>query len=226
MDTGFHFKFTNDDASRLLWGLIFFEICLVLIFAADAVFELPRPLHKLFSLDREVTIPAWFSSSQLFLIGIIFLLSANRSGKHEVVPARFLLLVGIGFIFLSMDEAAEFHENITRTLRHLEWVPQFKGGRGVWIPIYLSIAMILLVTNLRAVVTFWKTYRREALIILSGLLVYLLGAVGMEIVSYLFLRQEASTGLYQTEVAFEEFFEMAGCSVILYGTILFAISDS
>lgn len=226
MDTGFHFKFTHDDARSLFWGLIFFEICLVLIFAADAVFELQRPIHKLFSLDREATIPAWFSSIQLFVIGILFLLSANRSAKHEVIPARFLLLVGIGFIFLSMDEAAEFHENITRTLRHLEWVPKFKGGRGVWIPIYLSIAMILLVTNLRAVVTFWKTYRREALIILTGLLVYLIGAVGMEIVSYLFLRQGDSSGLYQTEVAFEEFFEMAGCTIVLYGTILFAISDS
>lgn len=224
MTTGFHFQFTIKDANRLLFALILFELCLTLIFVLDTLLEMPYSIHKLFNLDAEATIPAWFSSVQLFLIGILFLFSGNWSQGHRIVTPRFLVLVGIGFIFLSMDEAAEFHEKITATLKHIEWVPRFKGNHGIWIPVYLSITMVLAVIGSRTINSMLKAFPRQVLIIFSGLMVLLIGAVGMEIISYWYLQDESSF-LYKVEVALEEFFEMAGVSIVLYGTILCALRE-
>ena len=47
-----------------------------------------------------------------------------------------------------------------------------------------------------------------------------MGEVGFEIVGYLFLRTTTSGLLYDLEVAVEEFFALAGVSLILYGVLL------
>lgn len=49
--------------------------------------------------------------------------------------------------------------------------------------------------------------------------------VGMEIISYYYLRAAESRFLYKAEVALEEFLEMAGASIVLYGTTLCAIQN-
>ena len=225
MAMGFHFQFTIKDANRLLFTLILFEICLTLIFALDVLLEMPWPIHKLFNLDGEATIPAWFSSIQLFLIGVLFLFSGHWPQKHRIVIPGFLLLVGMGFIFLSADEAAVIHEKITGVLKCVEWVPRFKGNHGIWIPVYFSIAVVLAVIGRRTINSVLKAYPRQAIIILSGFVVFLIGAVGLEIISYWYLRGTEYSFLYKVEVALEEFFEMAGASIILYGTILCALRD-
>jgi len=222
---GFHFKFTVKDANRLLFALIFFEICLILIFALDVLSQIPLPIHKLFNLDGEATIPAWFSSIQLFLIGVLFLFSGNWPQKHRIVTPGWLLLIGMGFIFLSADEAAQIHEKVTSFLKHVEWMPRFKGNHGIWIPVYFSIAVVLAVLGRHTINSALKAYPRQAIIILSGFAVLLIGAVGMEIISYWYLRGTEYSFLYKVEVALEEFFEMAGASIILYGTILCALRD-
>ena len=50
----------------------------------------------------------------------------------------------------------------------------------------------------------------------------MLGGVGLEIISYQFLREDETSLFYIVEVAFEEFLEMLGASLILYGAILFS----
>ena len=226
MATGFHFQFTTKDAKKLLFVLLLFEMCLVLIFALDtSVVEMPLSIHKLFDLDEESTVPTWFSSAQLFLIGILFLFSPQWPQRHRIVTPGFLLLVGIGFIFLSMDETATFHEKVTGVLKPVEWMPRFKGNHGIWIPVYFSIAVVLVIIGSRTIYSMFKAYPRQVIIIFSGLTVLLIGVVVMEIISYYYLRGTESTLLYKAEVALEEFFEMAGASIVLYGTILCALQN-
>jgi hypothetical protein len=49
----------------------------------------------------------------------------------------------------------------------------------------------------------------------------LLGVIGLELASYVFLREDSGVW-YEVEVAAEEFLEMAGTSVILYAILLLA----
>ena len=124
-----------------------------------------------------------------------------------------------------MDEAATIHEKMTTVLRKIEWVPSFKGGHGIWILVYSAIAMVILIIGRRTIISFFKVYPRQAIIMLMGITIFLAGAVGLEIISYQFLRTAEYLPIYKLEVALEEVFEMAGASVILYGTILCASSE-
>ena len=221
---GFNFKFTHKDANKLLLGLILFEVFLSLVFALDIVLETSWQGPRIFDLDGEATIPAWFSSLQLFLIGVLFLFSRNWPQINRVFAPNVLLLVGCGFVFLSMDEAASFHEGITYNLDHIDWIPKFKGGHGIWIPIYLIMALVLVAASVRTIKSVFQVYSRQATIMLSGALVFLAGAVGLEIIGYQYVRGSEYSHLYEIEVLLEELLEMVGASIILYGTVLCALS--
>jgi hypothetical protein len=177
----------------------------------------------LFNLDGEATLPAWFSSLQLGLVGVIFLAVWVGVPERESGLRQFLLIVGLGFLFLSMDEAAEFHEKLTRVLRHVDWLPQFKGG--IWIPIYLSIAAYVGLSTRRTISLLCKNRRPEMVFMLCGLVLIIIGSVALEIVTHMFWKDGQHPTLYKIEVVLEEFFEMAGASVLLYGTILFALRN-
>jgi len=212
------------NANRLLFGLIFFELFLVLVFLADSLLGNPMWIvHFLFDLDQEFNIPAWFSSIQLFLIGIIFFLIARRTDSSGHPSALFLLSVGVVFVFLSADEIGSIHEKLTLVVSNIEWWPKFKGGHGAWIPLYLGLCLIFFFTTYREFKAMWTYFQPETLIIATGIAVFLFGAVGLEIVSYQFLREGAPPLLYLAEVALEEFLEMSGGSLILCGTMLFAM---
>lgn len=105
-------------------------------------------------------------------------------------------------------------------------MPRFEGDNGIWIFLYLIIAIILGLLARPTILSFWRTYTRQAIIILSGFVVLLIGAVGLEIIGYQYLQGPEQTFLYSVEVALEEFFEMAGVSIMLYGTILCAIRNT
>ena len=220
---GFHFQFTVKDANRLLLVLILFEIFLTLMFAIDGQFKISRPFHRLFDLDGEATIPSWFSSMQLFLIGIVFLFSKQWPQKHQIVASGWLFFAGLGFMFLSADEAAVIHEKITRALKHIEWMPRFKGNHGIWIPVYLSVATVFAIMARRTIYSVFRVYPRQTKIMFSGMVIFLMGAVGLEILSYWYFRGTQYPVLSQIEVGLEELFEMVGASIILYGSILCAL---
>jgi hypothetical protein len=221
-----HFvNFSTRFGSKLFSWLIAFEIGFLLIFLIGAAFGPIGGMQGLFNLDREANLPTWFSSTQLFVIGAIFLLMSYQGrGSYHLSP-KFLLLAGMGFVLLSADEAASFHEEITAQLKNIAWVPRFKGNHGIWILFYSGIGLMVGLAIYQELWAMWQHYRHEAALLGLGFVTLLVGAVGLEIVSYLFLRDGAAPLLYKLEVALEEFLEMAGASVILYGAILLAGHD-
>ena len=81
--------------------------------------------------------------------------------------------------------------------------------------------LILGLVSFKNLLAVWKHSRPEALIFLLGGMIFVAGGIGLEIVSYIFLRSGETPLLYNVEVLVEEFFEMAGVSVMLLGTLLF-----
>ncbi len=207
---------------RHLSLLIAVEFAFVLIFLADKWAGTPFwVIHRFFDLDAESNIPAWFASIQLFLIGIVLWMSAGHSQEGARPSPWFLYMAACGFIFLSADEAASIHETITLVLQSKEIFPRFSGGHGIWIPIYAAVGAFFLLLTRRQLVSLWRDYRQAAGIGLAGMIVLLAGAVGLEICSYEFLRDGSHPAFYDLEVAMEEFLEMCGGSLMLYGAALF-----
>lgn len=223
--SGFYFHFTARDARRLFYAFIGFEVFLLIMYLLAIVLPLPATIVELFDLDGEANIPAWFSSLQLGLIGILFLLNSCSLPKPDMRTFLFFISVGLGFIFLSMDEAAEFHEKITQVLSQSAWAPRFKGEHGIWIPLYAAIGMLLLIIMRQPLLDRLRSKTNQWRMIVTGMLIIIAGAVGLEIISYQYLRSDIISGYEIMEIAAEEFMEMAGASWILYATLLLTLRE-
>lgn len=165
-------SYTVRNAKRLLFLLVGFELFLV---TAHLVIHILYPtiawgpFRQLFNLDLEVTIPAWFSSIQLFMVGVLLLAASQSNQQRKHLSSRFIFFAGIVFIFLSADEAATIHENLTRIALKLDlrWL-LFKGGPGAWITVYLLLGLILLLVLRHHLLALWKHYRQETLKVIMG----------------------------------------------------------
>lgn len=216
-----HFDLTVRDLNKLFLGLILVELLLVTGYVLNVLWGSPSWIvTRLVDLDDEGSIATWFSSMQLFVVGLLFFFKSRHANAVELPSATFFCILGLGFIFLSIDEAAAIHEKINIVLKQVVFMPRFKGDHGVWIYVYVLLAGIFLSLTLRNFIALWKHSRRIAFIMAIGLLTFVTGAVLLEIIGYQFLRNDMTSWRYVTEVALEEFLEMLGISIVLYGVLL------
>ncbi len=221
---------TSEEARRVLFCLLGLELALVAVYVLVHLVGLDMPrgtVRALFDLSGDLSIPAWFSSVQLFVIGGVLLVASRNNQWEQHLPSSFLAAGGLVFFFLSVDEGAAIHERITHAARswELDWL-LFKGGHGAWITVYSVIALFIAFIAGRHFRMAWRHFQHEILVGLYGAVMLVAGAVGFEIVSYLFLRSGSTPRLYKAEVVCEEFLEMSGVSVILYAALLLVTAVS
>lgn len=221
---GFRFTLSAKEFRQLFVILVAFELFLVVMYLVD-LSDISWVFPTAFNLDGEATIPAWFSSMQLFTIGLIFLFSRNWPNSLQLNTPGLMVFAGLCFIFLSADEAATLHEMVTSVLKSVDWLPRFKGDHGVWISMYLVIFLGLIAYSFRTILSFFRIYPSQAKMMLTGACIFIFGAVGLEIISYQYLRGDETSFYYKLEVAFEELFEMLGATLILIGTIKCAVYE-
>lgn len=215
----FVITFRKQEARRLLVYLVVVDVLLAALYVLVHILA-PEvrwgPFSRLLDLDSEVSIPTWFSSLQLFVIGAALFSIARFGEKHKL----FLRLGALVLVGASIDEAAAVHEKITDTVDNvgIELLQALMiQGHGAWIVPYLVIGLVLLLVCARPAVDILRSHQGPALLVITGASIFVLGAVGLEIGSY-FLRDGAEL-LYSLEVAAEEFFEMLGATLVLYGVI-------
>ena len=179
-------------------------------------------IKRLVDLDGENSVPAWFSSMLLFLVGITFLVRAL--GEHvDKGPSNWFFFLGAaGFFFLSADEALFIHESAAEALNkhhaEISMLLRFKGGYGAWIPIYLGVIALVGILTGPQVWRFRRVYRSSFNTLAIGVGVFLSGAVGLEIVSYQFKEIfVAVPAIHMAEIVAEEILEMLGAITMLRG---------
>jgi tetratricopeptide (TPR) repeat protein len=172
------------------------------------------PGSRLFDLDREYTIPAWFSALQLAAVGVSALVAfeAERAARTRV-PLRWLWLpLALGFLYLSADEVLALHERVlTRELRAL--VPAESLLQGV-LPWQIVFAPAILAAFVGVAAMVYTRFAPEPALRALGL-----GALGFWSLSFV-LEGSAKPffiprDMYPLEVALEETAEMlAGTSLL------------
>ena len=182
--------------------------------------ETSSVLRTFFDLNGERTIPAWYSSAQLLLAGAIFLFMANTERDELPIAAWFLAAVGTGLCFLSADETVSIHETLYLYLGRFEWLPRFSGDHGLWIPIYVAGGAAFVLATARQWRALAATHRQGTAWLVAGGLLFLLGAAGIEMLSYGSLREIENRRLYTIQVAVEEAVELFGTSAMLVGSAL------
>ena len=224
-----------ETARRILLFLVSIEILFALMFLADFWIPEPNYIHAyLANVDDEHNIPAYFSGLQLLSVGILLLyIAVVLAVQRQFSPWVFLIL-GVLFVFLATDEVFGIHEQIQMKYRRgkmgefANFIPRIKKHYGVWMSLYLFAGAVLALLLFRPLLKFWRAAPWPATIMGIGFGFFLLGAVGMESVAYLYLwgsDTEALLGylhkpIYSFVLMAEEFFEMFGVSIVLYGVLL------
>lgn len=170
---------------------------------------------NLFNMDREGNIPTLFSSFLIFLCAVIIYL-IGKSMKESKEPYVGWFLMGWVFLFLSLDEGAQFHELLISMVRsRIETTGLFYFA---WMIPYMMLVILFIIVF----IPFLKRLPGETrnLFILSGA-IFLLGAVGMEMLGG--LRAEAfGEDIYYGWIAtLEETFEMVGMATFCYSLLRF-----
>ena len=165
---------------------------------------------RFFNLNAERTLGAWYTSSLLLMCALLLLVAALDVRRHRARHQALWFLLAVGFLFLSFDESAEFHETLNflvpaeyRTGPFLfAWV--IFGAAGVGL---LGLVYFRFLADLNP--------RTRLFFLLSGG-IYVAGAVVMEMVG-----GEIATGLGQSHLLYiaayciEEGLEIAGVSLFL-----------
>jgi len=212
------FAISKIEAKAIFNMLFTFEIILIALYLI-----IKLALHsqmKFFDLDLENNLPSWFSASQLLVTGLIFILKFRLPNSITNINPYFFLLLGLGYIFLSLDEAASIHEKLNYPLQLLSnAMPRFENDYGVWILPYIIVGCIFLILTYKSIIALWKEYRQPTYLMIVGTTIFITGGIVFEILSYKYLRTGATPIAYFLEVAIEEFFEMFGISVTLYAAL-------
>jgi hypothetical protein len=172
---------------------------------------------RLVSADGESNIPSWYSAFLLLLSAVLLATIASAFKRNGERGARWLAL-SIVFLYLSLDEAAQLHEMLSKPMRAL-----LGGTDGFFYYAWVIPYGILLVV---AIASFWRFFialpRKTRRGFLLSAVLYVMGAFGMEIISgYPASRSGVHTPLYLVLTTIEEALEMAGLVLFVYTLLVF-----
>jgi hypothetical protein len=112
-------EYRQIDLQRVIRGIFVACLALILAFiACDYVFNYldvfdERNIRRIWNIAREQSLPTWFSSIQAQLLGLTVLLIAGieAPGASRARTAAWIV-VGLFFIWIGIDDAAEIHEKL------------------------------------------------------------------------------------------------------------------
>ena len=166
-----------------------------------------RVTRRLFDLNAERNIPTLFSSVILLgssiLLGFIAFLTRSTEGPYSL----FWAVLSLGFLYLSIDETAYIHENLSEEI-------------GGWIFVVAPFVILFLLIYIRF---FMHLPRSTKLYFLVAGLLYIGGAFILEFIGSwrISIPDEniIATTLVFTTV--EESFEMLGINLFIYSLLLY-----
>jgi hypothetical protein len=154
-----------------------------------------------FDLDKEANVPTWFAVALLFSVSmvslIIYILGRDTRIYNSWRP--FWLGFSVVFCFLSLDEASRVHEGIDNVF-HIKWIYVYMPFAALF---FIVCTYFFIFINKNKTLTYW---------ILGGLIVYALGGLLCETISFYLYSGKA-------EVVFEEGLEMLGAIMVLTGCV-------
>jgi len=212
------FKYDTAFCRKLIRILIQITVFLI---AANVINELlSRPswqITRFIAVGKESNFPTWFSSGLLmiaayFTYNCSLLTNSNKDERH------FWSIVSLGLLFLSCDETAMIHEYLGTTLSKYIFHDQLSGMFGNWTVALTPVVLLFLVYLYKKYKKIGNRLYPAAKLMISGLIIFLTGAVGFEVMVNLFNRQEL-VWLYKTELIVEESLEMIGVIFIIAGAM-------
>ncbi|HNB52656.1 MAG TPA: hypothetical protein PK530_11965 [Anaerolineales bacterium] len=174
-----------------------------------------------FDLDQEANVPTYFSTLNLFLAAGLFTLIGLLKPKTKGSFSTHWLGLGLIFFFLSIDETSVLHEKfilIFKTLFHPQGI--FFFG---WVILAIPFVALTALAYLRFFLHLPNKYK---IMIFVSILIYLSGAVGMEMVGGWYAEHYGEArDFYNVLTTLEETLEPIGMISLIY-TLLLYVSEN
>ena len=194
----------------LLVGLLY-------VVARKARNVIGKPMTAFFDLNGEYNLPSWYSATQLALIGGLLVIFATVQLRRGARAAWALMLGGVAFCFLSLDEATALHENFGY------WLDRLRHRRntafdetGFWMlicaPVFLCVFGVLALGARR----YLRGRRGVVIKLMAGAAIFVGAAAGVEALSNFVMPGTTAARLL---VLLEETGEMTGATVMLWGVL-------
>lgn len=206
-----------------IWKILF-GISVVLCLLSTAFWYLPRKfqfnpatIDELLYLDYEYNIPTYFSVLILLLASILTFFIAKLTRKNTKSYHLHWMGLSIGFLVMSADEFMTLHEKLTRVFYRFIGIPKNDFFKFSWV--FLGILCFILIGLLYIKFLISLPNRTRWIFILAGI-VYFLGVIGFEMISsYLYINLGTNNREYVVIITIEEFFEMNGVILFIYGLV-------
>ena len=179
-----------------------------------------KVMKRLFDLDGENTIPAWFSACLLWTSGLCLCLIGYL--KRDLF-SKYWYVLSISFVYLSIDESLSLHEAASRAMRKVFEANSFTIPHLYnlyWTLPAGFLVFILLLFLLPLLRTLCPTARH--IFVFAGF-VYISGAIGLELLGG-YAANMMPLIFYEIIFPLEEVFELAGIIIFLHGLTSIIIS--
>jgi hypothetical protein len=176
-----------------------------------------KPLTAFFDLNGETNLPSWYSASQLALIGGLLVIFATTQLRRGARAAWALMLGGVAFLFLSLDEFTSLHENFGY------WLDRLRHRRhtafdetGFWMLICAPVFLAVLAALGLGARRYLRGRPAVVFKLVAGAAIFVMAAAGVEtLINFVTPGGTAARVL----VLLEELGEMIGATTILWGVL-------
>jgi len=170
--------------------------------------------HKL-GVNSEGNVATFFSTLILLITATLLLYLAFLKKRLRMPYVRHWTLLAVVFFYLSLDEAAGIHEKFNKITQGV-----FHENKGIfllaWVIPFSVLVLVFVLSYLRFL---WHLPVRSRLLFISSGLIYILGAIGMEIVGGYYVQANGDTLLFQLILTIEEMMEMVGISLFIFSLL-------
>lgn len=169
---------------------------------------------EIIDFDYEANLPSFYSSTAILFCAVLLWVIGLQERPRQM-PFRYHWIgLAIIFTFLSIDEAIALHEDIGDIMEDLEWVDAKGFLYFAWVVPYGILLALFTVSYLKFVLAL---PRQTMILFLSAGVLFISGAVGLEIIS----AREADlhgtdTVYYSALYTIEELCEMIGIVIFCY----------
>ena len=183
----------------------------------DSVFG----LAPLFDFNREGNLPAFYSACALLVAALLFLVVGGDAWRRGDRWRRYWVGLGVIFLFLAVDEAAELHGLLSLPMRRLA------NASGPLLFAWVIPYMVLTVLFAIAYQQFFSALPTRLRALLGpAAVIYVAGAVGLEVEGGTIVSAHGGLEaggldhwLHAVSYTIEEVLEMAGVLIVIYALL-------
>jgi hypothetical protein len=211
--------------TRLLFGFVaFFLLAGIVSFIVSPSISDPtiRSIAVRFNLDQESTFPAYFTSVLLLIsASLLWVIVAEKRRANDPFALHWLIL-SIGFLYLSLDEAISLHEILIELVD--SWIRA--GGIFYYSWVVVAIPLVILFAVYFSGFLFHLPVKTRNRFLLAGGL-YVAGAFGFELVGGWFADQYGiDHPIISVLTIIEETIEMVGIVIFIHALLEYIRENS